>query len=114
MSSWPNTPGKPKSTGYDPVTQMHVFEPRDPDPERLRFLRWLMEERRRLDHGQVVRRVRGKDQPMTVPDPCPYEEAGESCPDPVFCLETRELLAIEQDSEYVRAIERMLEDEWRA
>jgi hypothetical protein len=51
---------------------------------------------------------------MTVPDPCPYEEAGESCPDPVFCLETRELLAIEQDSEYVRAIERMLEDEWRA
>jgi hypothetical protein len=67
MSSWPNTPGKPKSTGYDPVTQMHVFEPRDPDPERLRFLRWLMEERRLGGDGWIMGKSSGEYAERTNP-----------------------------------------------
>jgi hypothetical protein len=41
-----------QSSGYDSELQMFTDPPRDPDPARLRFLRWLAEISR-LEHEPV-------------------------------------------------------------
>jgi hypothetical protein len=41
-----------QSSRYDPELQMFTDPPRDPDPARLRFLRWLSEISR-LEHEPV-------------------------------------------------------------
>jgi hypothetical protein len=41
-----------QSSRYDPELQMFIEPPRDPDPARLRFLRWLSEINR-LEHEPV-------------------------------------------------------------
>ena len=41
-----------QSSRYDPELQMFTDPPRDPDPARLRFLRWLAEISR-LEHEPV-------------------------------------------------------------
>ena len=41
-----------QSSRYDPELQMFTDPPRDPDPARLRFLRWLAEVSR-LEHEPV-------------------------------------------------------------